>query len=124
MQTVLYVSSMKLGDEVEVRRAHEDHFPAEALSDGHAVDQVAAFIGSGFYALQLHFAGEEGDFQHRFREFVQMPQVQAFFDLLRPYVDELPEPDSQTAELHLASPLLFWQRGMTTLGATSSDSAR
>lgn len=124
MQTVLYVSSMTLGDEIEVRRAHEDHFPIDALADGHAVDQVAAFIGSGFYALQLHFAGEEGDFQRRFREFVQMPQVQAFFDLLRPYVDELPEPESQTAELHLASPLLYWQRGMTSPGVMPGDSAR
>jgi hypothetical protein len=113
MQTVLYVSSMTLGDEVEVRRAHE-RFPVEALANGHSVDQISAFIGSGFYALQLRFAGEDGDFQNRFREFVQMPQMQEFFDALRPYVDELPAADSQTAELHLASPLLHWERGMTS----------
>lgn len=113
MQTVLYVSSMTLGDEVEVRRAHEQ-FPTEALSASGDVDQLAAFIGSGFYALQLRFAGDDGNFQKRFHEFVGMPEVQAFFDTIRPYVDELPAADSQTAELRLASPLFYWERGMTS----------
>lgn len=112
MQTLLYVSSMTLGDEVPVREAHEQFFPTEALTAADAVEQVAAFIGSGFYALELGFADDEGDFQQKFHEFVGMPEMQAFFDRLRPHIDELPAADSQTAELHLASPLLFWQRGM------------
>lgn len=111
MQTVLYVSSMTLGSEIEVRQIHEK-FPVEALARGAAIEQIAAFIGSGFYALQMTVADDDGDFQERFREFVAAPEVQAFFDALRPYVDELPAADSQTAELHLASPLMFWQRGM------------
>jgi hypothetical protein len=111
MQTVLYVSSMTLGSEVEVRQIHE-RFPVEALAAGTAVDQIAAFIGSGFYALQMTLADGHGDFQSCFHEFIGDPKVQAFFDELRPYVDELPTADSQTAELHLASPLMFWQRGM------------
>jgi hypothetical protein len=113
MQTLLYVSSMTLGDEVPVREAHEQFFPADALARADAVEQVAAFIGSGFYALEMRFADDEGDFQEKFREFVAMPEVQAFFDRLRPYVDELPSADSQTAELHLASPMLFWDRRMS-----------
>jgi hypothetical protein len=120
MQTLLYVSSMTLGDEVPVREAHEQFFPTEALATTDAVEQVAAFIGSGFYALEMRFADEEGDFQQKFHRFVGMPEVQAFFDRLRPYVDELPAADSQTAELHLASPLLFWDRRMNADAAQAS----
>ncbi len=50
MQTVLFVSSMTLGSEIDVRQIHE-RIPVEALANGSAVDRVAAFIGGGFYAL-------------------------------------------------------------------------
>ena len=102
---------MTLGSEVEVRQIHEQ-FPIEAIATSTSVDQISAFIGSGFYALQLTLSESGGDFQQGFREFIGASDVQAFFDELRPFVDELPTAGSQTAELHLASPLLFWERGM------------
>ena len=65
MQTVLFVSTMTLGKETEVRELH-DQFPVQALAGGDAVEHVEAYIGSGFYALQLEFSS--GDFQERLRE--------------------------------------------------------
>ena len=111
MQTILYVSSMTLGDEVQVRQIHES-FPMHALESGIGVEKLTAFIGSGFYALEVEIDDEEGNFQERFHAFLRTPEVQDFFDALRSHVDELPTPESQTAELHLATPLLQWERGM------------
>ena len=111
MQTILYVSSMTLGDEVQVRHIH-DRFPVQALEQGRGVEKLTAFIGSGFYALEVEVDDDEGDFQERFHEFLRTPEVQTFFDALRSHIDELPTPESKTAELHLATPLLQWERGM------------
>src|SRR4051812_4959901 len=108
MQTVLFVSTMTLGKETEVRELHDD-FPVEALAAGDAIENLAAYIGSGFYALQLGFG--DGDFQQHFRDFVTDKNVQSFFDGLRAYIDELPAAGDQTAELHLAVPLFTWRRG-------------
>jgi hypothetical protein len=110
VQTILYVSSMTLGDEVQVRHIHES-FPVQALEHGTSVENLTAFIGSGFYALEVTFK-DNGDFQERFHEFLRMPEMQRFFDALRSHIDELPSPDAQTAELHLATPLLQWERGL------------
>ncbi len=107
MRTVLFVSSMTLGTETDVRRIHEQ-FPVKALERAADIERIEAFIGSGFYALQLAF--RDGDFQDRFRAFVTMPDVQSFFDQLRPYVDELPSATDQTADLHLATRLLYWEQ--------------
>src|SRR5687767_14670449 len=60
MQTVLYVSPMKLGHEVQVRQIH-DRFPVTALARGVGIERLVAFIGSGFYALEITVT--EGDFQ-------------------------------------------------------------
>lgn len=111
MQTLLFVSTMTLGNEVQVREIHE-RFPVQALEGGVGVEQVTAFLGSGFYALQLTFDDSAGDFQTRYHQFVRTPEVQRFFDELRQHVDELPSPDDETGELHFAAPLLQWQRGM------------
>ena len=113
MQTVLFVSTMTLGKETDVRELH-DQFPVEALESGETFDNMAAYIGSGFYALQLGF--HSGDFQERFREFVTNPALQSFFDQLREFIDELPAPSDHTAELHLAVPLFAWQRTAPAAG--------
>ena len=106
MQTVLYVSPMQLGDEVAVRQAHED-FPLEALQRGIGVDRLIAFIGSGYYALEITVS--DGDFQENFHRFVGAPEVQRLFAALRPYVQNLPAPDAKTADLPLATAMLLWQ---------------
>lgn len=106
MQTVLYVSGMELGDEVAVRAAH-DAFPAEALQQGLGLDRLVVFIGSGFYAMEITVG--DGDFQENLRRFIAAPEVRRLFDALRPYVKDLPEPESTTAEMPLATAMLIWQ---------------
>lgn len=109
MQTVLFISPVTLGDEVQIRQTH-DLLPTEAIAQSESVERIQAFVGSGFYALELAFA--EGDFQERFRTFVSLPEVQTFFDALRPYVQSLPFPDDETADVLLASPIVYWEQGL------------
>jgi hypothetical protein len=109
MQTVLLISPVTLGDEVQIRQIH-DSLPAEAIAQSGSVENLQAFVGSGFYALQLAFAA--GDFQEQFRTFVSLPEVQTFFDALRPYVQSLPFPEDETADLLLASPVTYWEQGL------------
>ena len=108
MRTVLYVSPMKLGHEVRVRQIH-DRFPVEALERGAGVGRLAAFIGSGFYALEVTV--EEGDFQERFHRFLATPEVAGFFRELAAHVEHLPLTAEGTAEMPLAAQMLVWQRG-------------
>lgn len=107
MQTVLYVGRMQTGDELEVRRVHDD-FPVEALERGTGVERVVIFIGSGLYALEVTVG--DGDFQDNFHKFLTSPEVQALFTALRPYVHDLPAADQTTAEMPLATAMLLWQR--------------
>jgi hypothetical protein len=72
MQTVLYVSPMRTGDEVEVRRIHE-RFPLDALEGGVGVERLVVFIGSGLYALEITVGN--GDFQELFHRFLRTPAV-------------------------------------------------
>ncbi len=109
MQNVLFISPVTLGDEVQIRRVHE-LLPTEAIAQSESVEHIQAFVGSGFYALELAFA--DGDFQERFRTFVSLPDVQTFFDALRPYVKSLPFPEDETADVLLASPVLYWEQGL------------
>ena len=109
MQTVLFVSPVTLGDEVQIRQVHEI-LPTEAIAQSESIERMQAFVGSGFYALELAFA--DGDFQERYRTFVSLPEVQTFFDALRPYVQSLPFPDDETAEVLLASPIVYWEQGL------------
>jgi hypothetical protein len=108
MQTVLFVSPMTLGDEVQVREIHE-RFPVEALDRGVGVERLRAFIGSGFYALEITVG--EGDFQERFHRFLDTPEVAAFFEALGAHVRDLPTPGEETASMPLAAPMLEWERG-------------
>lgn len=107
-QTVLYVSPMTLGDETQVRVLHRD-FPVAALERGAGVQRLRAFIGSGFYALEITV--DDGDFQQQFHRFLDTPEVAAFFAALGPHVQELPRPGEETAEMPLAALLLAWERG-------------
>ena len=108
MQTVLYVSTMKLGSEVQVRQIHE-RFPVEALDRGAGVSRLAAFIGSGFYALELTI--DDGDFQEQFHRLLATPEIAGFFKDLTAHVEHLPVTTEGTAEMPLAAQMLLWQRG-------------
>ncbi len=108
MQTVLYISPMKLGSEVQVRQIHE-RFPVEALERGAGVGRLVAFIGSGFYALEI--AVEDGDFQEQFHRFLATPEIAGFFEDLTAHVEHLPLTAEGTAAMPLAAQMLLWQRG-------------
>jgi hypothetical protein len=108
MQTVLYVSPMTLGDELEVRTIHET-FPLNALEEASGIQSLQAFIGSGFYALEITVG--DGDFQEQFHRFLETPAVVDLMTALRPYVSDLPEPGEETAAMPLAAPLIQWERG-------------
>ncbi len=107
MQTVLYVSPMELGHEVRVRAIHE-RFPVAALDRGTGVERLVAFIGSGFYALELTVA--DGDFQEQFHRFLGTPEVASFFQELSAHVSNLPIDAEGTAAMPLAAPMLVWER--------------
>lgn len=107
MQTVLYVSPMELGNEVQVREIHE-RLPVEALDRGAGVERLVAFIGSGFYAMELTVA--DGDFQEQFHRFLSTPEVAAFFQELSSHVNDLPTSAEETAAMPLAAPMLYWER--------------
>ncbi|HEY7030152.1 MAG TPA: hypothetical protein VH482_02435 [Thermomicrobiales bacterium] len=107
MQTVLYVSPMRTGDEVEVRRIHE-RFPLASLEEGVGVERLVAFIGSGLYALEITVGS--GDFQELFHRFLRVAAVQELFTQLKPFVQDLPTPDEDTADMPLAAPMLVWRR--------------
>ena len=107
MQTVLCVCEMEVGDEVAVRQIH-DAFPTEALARGIGVERTVAFIGSGYYALEITVG--DGDFQENFHRFLAAPEVQQLFSAIAPHVKNLPEAQDRTADLPLATAMLLWQR--------------
>jgi hypothetical protein len=107
MQTVLYVSPMELGNEVQVRDIHE-RFPATALDSGIGIERLVAYIGSGYYALEITVA--DGDFQERFHSFLTDPDVGRFFRELSAHVRNLSVASEGTAEMPLATAMLEWSR--------------
>jgi hypothetical protein len=107
MQTVLYVSPMELGDEVQVRTIHS-RFPVAALDAGAGIERLVAYIGSGFYALEITVA--DGDFQEQFHRFLGTPEVARFFQELSAHVKDLPTAAEETAAMPLAAPMLYWER--------------
>lgn len=106
MQTVLYVSRMTTGDEVEVRKIQQA-FPVDVLDRGIGVDRMVAFIGSGLYALEITVA--DGDFQEQFHRFLATPEVRSLFDRLSPHVESLPMMNQQTADMPLMAAAMLWQ---------------
>jgi hypothetical protein len=98
---------MELGNEVQVRAIHE-RFPVAALDAGAGIERLVAYIGSGFYALEITVA--DGDFQEQFHRFLATPEVAHFFQELRAHVKDLPADAEETAAMPLAAPMLFWER--------------
>jgi hypothetical protein len=45
-----------------------------------------------------------------FHRFLGTPVVQDLFKQLKPYVQDLPTPDEDTADMPLAAPMLVWRR--------------
>jgi len=107
MQTLLCVFPMTTGEELAVRQAHDD-LPIEALERGLGIDQLIAFIGSGYYALELTIA--EGDVQQNIHRFLAAPEIQSLFAAIRPSVQNLPNPDDGTADMPMATAMFLWQR--------------
>jgi hypothetical protein len=112
MRTVLYISPMELGNELQVRQIH-DRFPVDALERGVGVERLVAYIGSGFYALELTVG--EGDFQEQFHRFLATPEVAQFFTELQSHVEHLPVDAEGTAEMPLSTPMLVWNRTTGTV---------
>lgn len=106
MQTVLYVSPMTTGSEVEIRHVQET-FPVELLDRGIGVDRVVAFLGSGFYALEITVS--DGDFQEQFHRFLETPEITSFFERLSPFVSSLPSTEQTTGEMPLLAAAMLWQ---------------
>lgn len=111
MQTVLLVSRMDIGREVAVREIH-DRFPMEVLERGIGVDRLVAFIGSGYYALELTVS--DGEFQSNFHRFLATKEVNDLFTGLRAHVPDLPEPDVETGHMPLATAMLLWNHDGNT----------
>lgn len=107
MSTVLYVSPMTLGSEGHVRQIHE-RFPVTALEHGAGVGRLAAFIGSGFYALEITV--DDGDFQEHFHRFLATPEIADFFRELTAHVEHLPLTAEGTAVMPLATQMFQWPR--------------
>ncbi len=107
VQTVLLVSDMEVGSELAVRETHE-RFPLDVLERGIGVERLVAFIGSGRYALELTVS--DGDFQENFHQFLATPEVRQLFTDLSAYVSDLPDPDTGTAHMPLATAMLLWNR--------------
>jgi hypothetical protein len=106
MQTVLYVAEMELGSELAVREAHHG-FPVEVLERGIGVERLVAFIGSGYYALEITVS--DGDFQENFHRFLDAPEVRDLITALSPFVRSLPTPGETTADMPLATAMMLWQ---------------
>jgi hypothetical protein len=107
MQTVLLVSKLDIGHEVAVRAIH-DRFPKDVLEHGIGIERLVAFIGSGYYALELTVG--DGGFQECFHRFLATPEVTDLFTSLRPYVPDLPVPGTETGHMPLASAMLLWNK--------------
>ncbi len=116
MQTVLLVSKMEAGNEVAVRKIH-DGFAMDTLEQGIGIERLVAFIGSGYYAIELTVGN--GDFQEGFHRFLAAAEVKELFSNLRPYVPDLPSPETETGHMPLATAMLLWnkdaERDMTTV---------
>ena len=86
---LLIIGHIKHGAEKKLREA-QAHFPHDAANEA-GIDAVEAYIGSGFYAVQLEIGRD--DIQHVLATFFNDDRVRQFRADLEPIVDGLPGPD-------------------------------
>jgi hypothetical protein len=86
---LLLVGRVKLGQEPRLREV-QAQFPIDAAREAN-IDAIEAFIGSGYYAVQLEIGGS--DVQGILAKFLNDPRVRDFRDSLEPIVEGLPGPD-------------------------------
>jgi hypothetical protein len=86
---LLLVGQVNPGDEGRVREA-QAHFPTDAAA-GAGIGAIEAFIGSGYYALELEI--DSDDVQDILAAYFNDPRVRAFHASLEPMVSGLPRPD-------------------------------
>ena len=88
---LLIIGHVKHGAEQELREA-QARFPHDAAIEA-GIDAVEAYIGSGFYAVQLETGRD--DIQHVLSTFFNDDRVRRFHADLEPIVDGLPGADSR-----------------------------
>lgn len=86
---LLVIGRIKPGAEPDLREA-QARFPHDAANEA-GIDAVEAYIGSGFYAVQLEIGRD--DIQHVLSAFFNDDRVRRFRADLEPNVDGLPGPD-------------------------------
>ena len=86
---LLVIGRIKQGAEPDLREA-QARFPHDAANEA-GIDAVEAYIGSGFYAVQLEIGRD--DIQHVLSAFFNDVRVRRFRADLEPIVDGLPGPD-------------------------------
>jgi hypothetical protein len=128
---LLLVGRVKPGQEPALRQV-QARFPVDAAREAN-IDAIEAFIGSGYYAVQLEIGGS--DVQEILAKFLNDPRVRDYRTSLEPIVEGLPGPDylfgagysSQsgttddesshtvynTGDLHFAASMYRWRTGET-----------
>jgi hypothetical protein len=86
---LLMIGRIKQGREPHLREA-QARFPHDAANEA-GIDAIEAYIGSGFYAVQLEIGRD--DIQHVLSTFFNDDRVRQFRADLDPIVDNLPSPD-------------------------------
>ena len=86
---LLIIGRIKPGAEPTLREAQAG-FPHDAAIEA-GIDAIEAYIGSGFYAVQLEIGRD--DIQHVLTTFFNDDRVRRFRADLEPIVDGLPGPD-------------------------------
>jgi hypothetical protein len=126
---LLLVGRVKPGQEPALRQV-QARFPIDAAKEAN-IDAFEAFIGSGYYAVQLEIGGN--DVQGILAKFLNDPRVREYRASLEPIVEGLPGPDylfgagfsSQTSttedesshtiyntgDLHFAASMYRWRTG-------------
>ncbi len=86
---LLIIGRIKPGAEPDLREA-QARFPHDAANEA-GIDAIEAYIGSGFYAVQLEIGRD--DIQHVLSAFFNDDRVRRFRADLEPIIDGLPGPD-------------------------------
>ena len=88
---LLLIGRFKPGAENALRET-QARFPHDAAIEA-GIDAVEAFIGSGYYAVELEIGAD--DIQHVLATFFNDSRVREFLAALEPMVEGLPGPDYQ-----------------------------